>query len=537
MKLAILSNINVDYISRQLSSYFSLVPAIGYGDEWGQLLNTKSELNTHNPDVIIFLPDIEQLLNDYVSDWKKDIDQWFSMFDNILQKDKDYFISSVFFRSYLITGNDEMLEQTICHYWNERIEERIEKHVNVHYLHIAEAVYSKGKEICLSEKLWYLGKIPYSNEGSRLIVDTIRNAVSVLTRAPKKVLILDLDNTLWGGILGEVGVDGINLSDDHIGAVYKKVQKQIKAIKDTGVLLAIVSKNNATDVQEVWDRHPHMFLSKEDFVVRKINWQDKADNIQDISKELNLGIDSFVFIDDMPTERENIKKRLPSVTVPDFPTQIENYPTFISKLYEKYFKKIRILSEDRNKTQQYFENTQRLEASKGLSFEDFLISLNIRASRLILDDAKLERIAQMHNKTNQFNLTTIRYTRQDIDRLIQSGYKIYTYDVHDKFGDYGLVVVVIIQPQQNVAEINSFLMSCRVMGKLIENYVIDDVEKDLLKAGYSILRAKYTKTAKNTPVEHLFDGLGYSPISKTTDETIYEIELKNCPKRQFFVNL
>ena len=279
-----------------------------------------------------------------------------------------------------------------------------------------------------------------------------------------------------------------------------------------------------------------MILRREDFAAAKINWNDKADNLREIARQLNLGVDSFVFIDDMPGERDNIRLRMPEVTVPDFPASIEDYPAFIEDVYNKYFKRLRLSAEDRDKTRQYAENTMRENAAKGLSFEDFLASLQLEVKRVELDDEKLSRIAQMHGKTNQFNLTTIRYTRQDIDRLIREGFRIYAYNVRDKFGDYGLVAAVIVDMAGGKPEINSFLMSCRVMGKLVENYVIDDVENDLLTSGHDTLRAKYIKTAKNAPVERLFDGLGYDVTSRNDTETCYEIDLKNRPERQFFVS-
>lgn len=176
----------------------------------------------------------------------------------------------------------------------------------------------------------------------------------------------------------------------------------------------------------------------------------------------------------------------------------------------------------------------RKEAEKGLTYEEFLSSLKLEAERVELDDAKLDRIAQMHGKTNQFNLTTKRYTRHDIERMLSEGFKIYAYNVQDKFGDYGLVAAVIIDMKN--AGIDSFLMSCRVMGKLVENYVIDDVERDLANLGVKTLHAKYIKTAKNAPVEKLFDGLGYNVTAKTENETCYEIDLSRRPERKFFVN-
>ena len=532
MKIALLSNVNVDFVIRALAGSFDVARPVGYGDIWGQLLNPSSSLNRENPDVIIFLADIEQILDGSYD--TKAIDEWFANFDAAMTRGRDYYISDVIFRSNIIADNDSTLEADICSYWLNCIKQRIASHVNVHILKVSSVISQRGKSSVFSEKLWYMGKILYTNEGTKIIAGFIADVLRISAKTPKKVLLLDLDNTLWGGILGEAGVEGIALSDDHIGAVYKRVQQSVKAMGRAGVILAIVSKNNESDVQEVFSNHPHMILKKEDFSAVKINWRDKADNIREISEELNLGLDSFVFIDDMAAERDNIKARVPAVTVPDFPVNIEDYPAFIDDVFRKYFMKTRISDDDRAKTQQYAQNAMREEAAKGLTYEEFLSSLKLQAERVELDDAKLDRIAQMHGKTNQFNLTTKRYTRQDIEKMLSEGFRIYAYNVRDKFGDYGLVAAALVNMKN--CEIDSLLMSCRVMGKLVENYVIDDIENDLAGLGIKTLHAKYIKTAKNAPIEKLFDGLGYSVTAKNDSETCYEIDLSKRPKRKFFIN-
>ncbi len=536
MRVALLSNVNTDYVLRLLAKEIDCIDSVGYGNVWGQLLDKNSSLNQADPGAVVFLMDIEQLTEGCsdIDGAKKAIDEWYSVFDTVIRQEKDYFVSEVLFRSGFLTENDSFFESQIIGFWMDRLEGEVNSHSNVHVLKLNGLINENGKKTVFSDKMWYMGKIPFSNEGCRIIAEAIRDSVLLLDSVPKKVLILDLDNTLWGGILGELGAEGIELSDDHIGAVYKRVQRQIKAIKGTGIVLAIASKNNESDVQEVWDRHPHMVLKRDDFVSIKINWADKAENLLGIAKELNLGLDSFVFIDDMATERENIRMRLPDVVVPEFPNRLEDYPAFIETVYNKYFRRIRLSAEDKVKTQQYVENTLRQKASEGLSFEEYLSSIQLVVNRVELDDVKLDRVAQMHGKTNQFNLTTIRYTRQDIDRLLRKGFQIFAYNVSDRFGDYGLVAAVIVDRAKG--EINSFLMSCRVMGKLVENYVINDVEQEMLDAGCSVLRAKYIKTGKNAPVEKLFDNLGYRIVSKSDSQTEYEIDLKKRPKRQFFVN-
>lgn len=285
--------------------------------------------------------DIEVLTENVVTfeDAEKVIDEWFSMLDSAVRPQWEYFISDVVYRHPLIECTDSFLNHKIEDYWCKCLSTRIDKESNIHALKLADAAARVGKNVFFSDKLWYLGKIPFSNQGSHVIAELIEKTIMELTTPAKKLLILDMDNTLWGGILGELGALGIKLSDETIGAVFKKVQRLIKAMTTQGVLLALCSKNNLTDVTEVWDKNPHMLLKKEDFTSVKVNWNDKADNIREIAEELNLGIDSFVFVDDAATERENIRQRLPEVVVPEFPKDIEKYPEFIQDIYARYFRK------------------------------------------------------------------------------------------------------------------------------------------------------------------------------------------------------
>lgn len=533
--LAILSNINADYINRILSKELDVVPSVGYGNIWGQLLDQQSVLNNSNPDHIVVIVDIEQLL-DGIFDLQKAVemvDNWFIDFDAAVITGREYIVSDVSFRLGAIEDNDSIFYERVEYYWLNQLMDRIEKHSNIHLLKLKKIINEIGKKNFYSSKLWYMGKIPYSNEGSNRIAKEIRSVVELIGRINKKVLVVDMDNTLWGGILGEKGIEGIALSDDHMGAIYKAVQQDIMRMKQKGVMLAICSKNNESDVQKVWDNHPYMILKKEDFVSIKINWRDKTDNIKDIAKELNVGLDAFVFIDDMPTERENIILRLPEVTVPEFPDDIELYPEFINNIYNTYFKKMKSTDEDSVKTQLYLDNAKRKEAEKGLSYEEFLMSLKLKVRRMEMNESRIERVVQLIGKTNQFNLTTKRYSRQVIDGMIASGYKIYAYNISDKFGDYGLVAVAIVD--MNRKFLDSFLMSCRVMGKQVENYIINDIEEDLLKQGMDVLYSEYIKTAKNMPVEKFYDGLGYRITESDIESTRYMINLKTRPKRNYFV--
>ncbi|MCD8327133.1 MAG: HAD-IIIC family phosphatase, partial [Lachnospiraceae bacterium] len=463
------------------------------------------------------------------------IDNWFDMLKVSVNPLKTYFVSDVTFRSKFLAENDSFFTEKLESYWAEKLSEVMKEQRNVHALKLTPLIQECGKKAFFSDKLWYMGKIPWSNEGTKLVAGEICRVTSLLERTSKKVLILDLDNTLWGGVLGERGVEGIELSDDHLGAVYKKVQRKILQMKRSGVLLAICSKNNLSDVEEVWERQPHMLLKRSDFVAVRINWADKADNLTDMAKELNLGLDSFVFIDDMPAERENIISRLPDVAVPDFPEKIEGYPSFMDQVYEQYFQALYLTREDQEKTRQYEENAKRQEASAGLSYEEFLCSLHLKAERVQMDETRLDRVAQLFGKTNQFNLTTHRYSRADLEKMLQSHYDIYAYQVSDRFGDYGLVAVAVVDTA--VPEIDSFLMSCRIMGKQVEQFVIDEIEGDLLRRGYTHLKARYLRTKRNAPVAELYESLGYQVTAESGNEKTYSIDLTNRPERRNYVNL
>ncbi|MCD7807031.1 MAG: HAD-IIIC family phosphatase, partial [Lachnospiraceae bacterium] len=534
--IAILSNVNTDYVLRLVSKEYETVPAEGYGDIWGRMLDQNSAFHRYDPETIFLIMDIEELIYGQriggqqtgrqpvrgkleEASAKAVIDDWFDMLCTSVRSARTYFVSDAVFRSQVLSDNDSFLTEKLESYWTKKLADVMNEHGNVHALKIASMAREYGKRSFFSDKLWYMGKIPYSNEGTRLVAQEICRVVALSERSPKKVLILDLDNTLWGGILGERGVEGIELSDDHLGAVYKKIQLKLLQMKHSGVLLAVCSKNNQSDVEEVWERHPHMLLSKSDFAAIRINWLDKADNLTSMAGELNLGLDSFVFIDDMPEERENIIRRLPEVTVPGFPENPEAYPAFMDQVYEQYFQTLRVTPEDQDKTRQYEENAKRKEAAAGLTYEEFLESLHLKADKVELNDSRLDRVAQLFGKTNQFNLTTRRYSRTDLEKMLQSHYEFYAYQVRDKFGDYGLVAVAVVDT--SVPEIDSFLMSCRVMGRQIEQFVINEIEENLLLRGYTTLKAQYIRTKKNMPVADLYENLGYQVITETEEGKSY----------------
>lgn len=339
----------------------------------------------------------------------------------------------------------------------------------------------------------------------------------------KKCLILDLDNTLWAGVLGEDGVGGIECSGDYPGKAFHWWQQALLELQHTGVMLAICSKNNLEDVETLWQNNPNLVLKKEHFVAWRINWQDKATNIREISQELNIGLESVVFVDDNPTERELIKQTLPMVSVPNFPTQPYELPLLYKYLVDNFFSVYKITDEDKLKTAQYHSNLERQQFETSFTdLEQYIKSLEIELSILPANDFSIVRIVQMTRKTNQFNLTTHRYTEADIKLMLQEKAKIFTLAVKDRFGDNGITGLIIIKDNT----IDTFLLSCRILGKGIEHAFLNYVLLLLKKDGVGTIYSSFFPTLKNQQVSDFYSKNGFELIKEEDGNKFYKIDLK-----------
>jgi FkbH-like protein len=536
LKLAILSNVNVDMLSQMLKADFTVFPPQGYGTAMAMLLDPQSDLNRFSPQVIYFIADLRELTSSSytLTDCFMVIDQWFTQFSSCLKTETQYFVSDAILQS-MIQNDDELYTAKLTSYWNQKLDKLMTSYDNVHCFPLSSLAYETGTAF-YAPKLWYLGKIPYSAAAFKQMSTAIRSQPAHLSRANKKVLVLDLDNTLWGGILGEDGAEGILLSDDGLGAVYRDVQRNIKRMQQRGTLLAISSKNNAADVDEILSNHPHMVLGKEDFAAMEINWDNKPENIRKMAAQLSLGLDSFVFVDDSPAEREAVSKMLPEVTVPDYPSQPEQLPGFYRQLFTDYFCQLRSTAEDLNKTKQYQENAARAQFASTLDYDTFLQSLELQVKRVSADDTHMNRLDQLLHKTNQFNLTTRRYSLQELSEQKAGNWEYYLFRAADKFGDYGIIAALLVDTTSDLPRIDTFVMSCRIMGKRVEHYILDTVESDLLAKNFDFLTADYVPSPKNQAVSNLYPSLGYKEISHTEDSYQYQIDLRNRPNRVYYVN-
>lgn len=377
----------------------------------------------------------------------------------------------------------------------------------VRIIDVAGLVLRLGADATWRERNRYVMQHPYSPAATALVVEAYAQIIRTDLRARRKVVVLDADNTLWGGVLGEDGPEGVVLDQEYPGIGYHIFQTQLAHLRSLGYLLAVVTKNNERDFLELFERRS-MPLKLSDFVVYRSNWKEKSENIADIAAELNLGLDSFVFIDDNPFEIEEVRSRLPGVECWLFP---KGSPDAAMGLLSgvSSLRAPTTTAEDLVKTEQYRTEAERkaLKNSSG-SLEQYLQSLDIEVGVSLNDPSHIGRIAQLTNKTNQFNLTTRRYTDSDIAAFMKSG-RVYDFRVVDRFGDLGIVGVVIVIDD----EIDTFLVSCRALGRKIEagmlRFVADRASKPL--------RSTYRRTPKSEMVSHFFDENGFSLVSSSDE--------------------
>jgi FkbH-like protein len=358
-------------------------------------------------------------------------------------------------------------------------------------------------------KLWYYGRVPYSADATRCLAIGFASAYRALTVGTAKVLALDLDNTLWGGIFGEDGLAKLNCDDEFPGNAFKAFQRECLRLKSQGILLAILSKNNA-DAITAFSEHPGMLLKEDDFVAARINWEPKASNIHELAQELNLSLDSFVFIDDSPHEREAMRRMCPEVIVPELPKDPAARPQWLRALSVTW--PLRLTAEDARRSDMYLAEKRRTGLrEKAGSFNDYLRSLEQTLVIGHADAATLGRIAQMHLRTNQFNLTTARYDEAAISAMMKDEQRFVVLQARalDKFGNHGLVICATAEINGEVATIKSLLMSCRVVGRGIETAFLAELLKTLQARQATCAEGAYIPTKKNALVRDFYRNSGF----------------------------
>ena len=397
---------------------------------------------------------------------------------------------------------------------NLQLLDSLEKNSNIYVLDAQVWVNNAGKN-AFNPKLWYMAKIPFGNDVFIEAAVAIKSALRGLTGNSKKLVIVDLDDTLWGGIVGDVGWENLKLGGhDPIGEAFTDFQRALKSLTHRGILLGIVSKNEEKIVIEAFNKHPEMILKLEDFAGWKINWGDKAQNVVDLVSELNLGLQSVVFIDDNPVERERIRQELPEVIVPEWPEDKTLYKRTLLNL--PWFNIPSVSQEDSNRTKLYVNERQRKELlTKVRSLDGWLQSLEIKVKVEDLNLSNLSRTAQLFNKTNQMNLSTRRLSESELWAWgNEKGHKLWTFRVSDKFGDSGITGIISLEWAGDSGQIIDFILSCRVMGRKVEETMLYVAIQYAQTLGLREIKAKYIPTSKNLPCLSFFKTSGFTNVEE-----------------------
>lgn len=375
-----------------------------------------------------------------------------------------------------------------------------------------------GKSRMTNWNTWYRGSVPFSEDFTPYLADAYIRYVRALKSKTKKCIVLDLDNTLWGGIIGEDGIEGIKLGNAAPGIEYVDFQRSLLSLYNRGVILAICSKNNYDDAIKVFQEHPFQILKEEHFAAMRINWQNKATNIAELAKEINIGLESMVFFDDNPVERAQVSQTHPEVLVVDLPKNPRLYRETLENL--NVFDVLSLTKEDMARGEMYAGKRKRAELETSMdSIEDFLRTLDLKVRVKPVNDFDTPRVVQLIGKTNQFNLTTRRYTDAEVKQFREEDTSIvYSMAVTDKFGDEGVVGVAIVKKKDDDWWIDNMLMSCRVIGRSVETALLAKIVKDARAEGASRIIGEYIPTKKNPPAAGVYENHGFGMPAQTEDD-------------------
>jgi FkbH-like protein len=410
--------------------------------------------------------------------------------------------------------NSAFSVQDACEIYNQALAGIARQNPGVVIIDVQALIAWLGYANWHDSRLWHLARVRWSREATRLLARRYAAAIAAGGGHMRKCIALDLDNTLWGGIVGEDGMEGVRLGEEGAGLAFREFQTELLNLHRQGILLALCSKNNPQDALQIIRSHPAMRLREEHFAAMRINWEDKASNLRSIAEELNIGLDSLVFVDDSPVERSWVREAIPEVYVPEWPADPSDYKDALLQVAAEHFVKFAITAEDLNRGEQYRQQARRRPQAAGTaSLEDFYRSLQMHATIAAATTTTIPRIAQLTQKTNQFNLTTRRYTEADIATLATApDSSVYCLDLDDCFGRNGIVGVMILRRGDDAWVIDTFLLSCRVMGRTVENAFLGIIADTVRRWGARKLIGEYRPTAKNAPVAGLYRDNGFQMV-------------------------
>lgn len=380
---------------------------------------------------------------------------------------------------------------------------------------------------------WNLYKLPFAQTMVPIYVEHIGRLLGAIRGTARKCLVLDLDNTIWGGVIGDDGMEGIVLGQGSgMGEAFVEIQRTALALRERGIVLAVCSKNTDEIAREPFRNHPEMLLKEDHIAVFQANWTDKATNFEAIAQTLNIGLDALVFLDDNAVERKQVRDALPMVAIPELPPDPSLYARTL--MNAGYFEAVSFSDEDRNRASYYQANAQRAAlSSTARNLDEFLISLEMKIEFNPFDPVSLNRITQLINKTNQFNLTTRRYTQSEVESVMQSA-DILHFQIRlvDRFGDNGIIGIVIAPCKDSVCDIDTWLMSCRVLGRRVEEAIVEELVRCVRSRGIKTLVGRYIPTAKNALVRDHYQKLGFKRANENDDDQVWTLEITDYEQKE-----
>ncbi len=532
-----------------LANYVLDLQVGGYGSYVDELLNPQSALAKFKPEIVFVLLDLEDIagrLPDLCADGIGDgvdaeIEESLARITQLLRSFRSGSSARILFQGCLVPDvtslgdvGDANLPRSLTsavHQLNQRLAALCSTVTDCVFFDIDHLAARHGRANWRDARMFLASRLPVSAAAFSTYSRGLVRSFSTLFRAPRKVLCTDLDNTLWGGVVGEDGPDGIATGSAFPGNCYLEYQEYLRQLSSRGVLLAIVSKNNEADVREVFQvRAADLGLGLDNFVATKISWNEKSDSIRELAHELSLGLDSFVFVDDNPVECEAIRQQLPEVAVIEAPVE-EPWKLVGLLSAQPFFDAAVVTDDDVNRLNEYKAQAQRAElASSAGDRDEFLASLGIVCTFLSALDAPLTRSVQLLAKTNQFNLTTRRRSAAEVEEIaLAPGGQAIAVRVRDRFGDAGVVGLALARNEGNSCFVDSLLLSCRVIGRGIETALLAHLAATARKAGAKQLIGEFIATKKNAPCADFYLDHGFikdtSSRDAQTDSVFYQLDL------------
>jgi len=496
-------------------------------DQFNQeILNENSGLYKFKPDLIFFIVDNKTILDNLFYDpyecsnkeRKKFVDKKYVELENLIKIITNKIQTKIVITNFVIPtyspfgiyeSKMEFGLRDIILDLNKKIQKYCKNQNSVYLFDFNSFVTKFGEQNVLDYKKMFFGDIKISFKIIPHLIYEFLGYVKPILGLNKKCIVLDLDNTLWGNIVGEDGYEGIKIGPDPSGRPFIEFQKILKSLSKRGIILAINSKNNLEDAMEVIKKHPYMILKEEDFACMKINWNDKIANMRDISKELNIGLDSMVYFDDDPVNRELIRMSIPEIKTIELPKDSSYYSLILRNLND--FNVLKITDDDSKRAIMYRQDhDRRALESTTKNIDEYLEKLNIKVKVRFADKFSIPRISQLTLKTNQFNLTTKRYQEEEIKKFVEDDKMIVgCAEVEDKFGENGITNTFIIKKKSEEWIIDTFLLSCRIMGRGIENAILGKILEFAKDEGVKVIKTQFISTQKNKPAENFLLDYGF----------------------------